>query len=97
MSESMSDVIVLLPGIMGSVQQKNGKDVWSSSFRAIAGGILSRGGTLRDLELGSGDVEGGVVATRLIPDVHLIPGFLEIDGYSTIRQNPLEQFTLTKG
>jgi pimeloyl-ACP methyl ester carboxylesterase len=97
MPEKMSDVIVVLPGIMGSVLQKNGKDVWSSSFRAIAGGIFSRGGKLQDLELAHDDVEDGVEATRLMPDVHLIPGFWKIDGYSTIRTKLHEQFDLKEG
>jgi pimeloyl-ACP methyl ester carboxylesterase len=97
MPEPMSDIIVVLPGIMGSVLQKNGKDVWSPNIRAISGGIFSRGGSLQDLKLADGDVEDGVVATRLMPDVHLIPGFWKIDGYGTIRNKLHEQFKLKEG
>lgn len=97
MPEKMSDVLVVLPGIMGSVLQKDGKDVWSSSVRAIARGIFSRGGSLRSLKLDSDDVDDGIVATRLMPDVHLIPGFWKIDGYSTINKYLHDQFTLKDG
>ena len=41
--ETMSDVIVLVPGILGSVLQKNGRDVWAASGGAALAGLLSGG------------------------------------------------------
>ncbi len=85
----MRDVVVLLPGILGSVLQRDGKDVW-----ALSGGALWRAGrALRSTVAGLvltqdppevDDLEDGVVATRLLPDTHLIPGLWKIDGYSEI-------------
>ncbi len=85
----MRDVVVLLPGILGSVLQKDGKDVW-----ALSGGALWRAGrALRSTVAGLvltedpsdvDDLEDGIVATRLLPDTHLIPGLWKIDGYSEI-------------
>ena len=97
MARPMGDVIVLLPGIMGSVLQKDGTDVWSPSIGAITRGIFSLGGRLRDLELTSDDVDDGVVATDVMPNVHLIPGFWKIDGYSTIRNYLHQRFELRDG
>jgi hypothetical protein len=31
----MRDIVVLLPGIMGSVLQKDGKDIWAISGQTI--------------------------------------------------------------
>jgi pimeloyl-ACP methyl ester carboxylesterase len=85
----MRDVVVLLPGILGSVLQKDGEDLW-----ALSGGALWRAGgrlrsTIADLVLAEDppdvdDLEDGVVATRLLPDTHLIPGLWKIDGYGEI-------------
>ena len=76
--ETMSDVIVLVPGILGSVLQKNGRDVWAASGGAALAGLLSGGGSLRNLAIEEDslddDLGDGVVATRLMPDVHMIPG-----------------------
>ena len=37
----MRDVIVLLPGIMGSVLQKDGKDAWALSGGALIAALRS--------------------------------------------------------
>ena len=31
---AMKDIVVLLPGVMGSVLQKDGKDIWNISVQA---------------------------------------------------------------
>jgi pimeloyl-ACP methyl ester carboxylesterase len=81
------DLVVLLPGLTGSVLRKDGKDLWGPSAGALLGAALSGGGRLRGLVLREDPVErddlgDGVVATRLFPDVHMIPGLWKIDGYS---------------
>src|SRR5437764_14899264 len=85
----MGDVVVLLPGILGSVLQKDHKDVWAFSGGAGLNALLSLGGDIKRLALAADppdvdDLGDGVVATRLIPDVHLIPGLWKIDGYTKI-------------
>ena len=99
--ETMSDVIVLVPGILGSVLQKNGRDVWAASGGAALAGLLSGGGSLRNLAIEEDslddDLGDGVVATRLMPDVHMIPGLWKIDGYTKIGQTIKAIFDVREG
>ena len=77
-------MIVVLPGISGSVLQKDGKDVWALSGEAISSFLRSFGKSVKDLRIAGpddpemDDLGDGVVASRLIPDAHnIIPGLLE--------------------
>jgi pimeloyl-ACP methyl ester carboxylesterase len=86
----VTDLIILLPGISGSVLQKNNRDVWAVTRQSIGGALTTLGSNLQTLELKDDpqdveDLGDGVVATQLFPDVHLIPGFSKIDGYSGVR------------
>lgn len=86
----VTDLIILLPGITGSVLQKNKKDVWAITRESVGGALTTLGRNLQGLELKDDpqdveDLGDGVVATGLFPDVHLIPGFWKIDGYGGVR------------
>jgi pimeloyl-ACP methyl ester carboxylesterase len=86
----VTDLLILLPGITGSVLQKNNKDVWAVTTESVGGALTSLGRNLQGLELKDDpqdveDLGDGVAATGLFPDVHLIPGFWKIDGYSGVR------------
>lgn len=100
----MKDMVVLLPGIMGSVlQNKDGKDIWNLSLQAAlraTGEILSRGSLLEELTLTQEDDPDrdyldDIRATGLIQDARLVPGFFKIDGYSYIRRKLTEDFDVT--
>jgi pimeloyl-ACP methyl ester carboxylesterase len=92
------DVVVLLPGITGSVlARKDGKEVWSPSAGAIWRAVTSLGGSIKDLELDENAGDDGVTAPRLIPDVTIVPGLIKIDGYSRIERYLIEQLELTPG
>jgi pimeloyl-ACP methyl ester carboxylesterase len=96
------DVLVLLPGITGSVLAKDGNEVWAPSAGAVLRGLISFGRSVKDLEVEDDDwhapdLGDGVVATRLAPDVHLLPGFWKIDGYSDIEDFLLRHFDLELG
>ncbi len=98
----MTDVVVLLPGILGSVLQRDGEDVWAPSPGAMMGAISSLGRNVKQLELTEDpweqdDLGDGVVATRLMPDVHFIPGVWGIDGYSGISRMITETFDVVPG
>ena len=114
--QPMKDLIVLLPGIMGSVLQKNGVDVWAISGQAIWHALTNMNDTLKSLELtipdpkpseleglirgdphALDDLNDGIRATRLMADVHMIPGLWKIDGYSGTKQALLEHFKLIEG
>lgn len=85
--KAMKDLIVVLPGILGSVLQKDGEIVWGLSFGSVIRNLFSLGRALGVLKLPDGighdDPRDGVVAARLLPDMHLIPGLWKIDGYSS--------------
>ena len=98
----IGDVIVLLPGILGSVLERDGKDVWAPSAGAVWRGLWSLGRSIKDLELrgdplDKDDLGDGVRATRLVPDVHLLPGVWGIDGYSGITKMILDNFDVQRG
>src|SRR5919106_4535250 len=99
---AMRDVIVLLPGITGSVLQKDGKDVWAFSGGAIVRALLSLGGSIKDLALtddppDEDDLGDGVTADRVMPDIDLIPGFWKIDGYGKVATAIEEAFDVRRG
>jgi hypothetical protein len=84
------DLVIVLPGISGSVLAKDGRDIWGTSAGAIWSAVSSRGDTIRTLQLNGpddpsvDDLGDGITATRLVRDLHLIPGLWKIDGYSRI-------------
>ncbi len=98
----MRDVIVCLPGITGSVLQRNGKDVWNVSGGAVLGALRTLGRNIKELELHDDppdvdDLGDGVKATKVIRDIHLIPGLWQIDGYSKLVRTIESTFDVTAG
>jgi hypothetical protein len=95
------DVVVLLPGITGSVLAKDGKAVWEPSAGAVLRALVSFGKSVKNLEVADDDWQranlgDGVTASKLVSDVHLIPGLWKIDGYTTIENFLLQTFDLTE-
>jgi pimeloyl-ACP methyl ester carboxylesterase len=100
--QPMGDVIVLLPGILGSVLERDGRDVWAMSPGAAWRAIRSLGRSVNELELHDDDpsvddLGDGVTAPRLVPDLHLIPGLWSIDGYSHVRSSIFATFDVVEG
>ncbi|MGW2558612.1 alpha/beta fold hydrolase [Streptomyces sp. NPDC001514] len=98
----MADVVVLLPGITGSVLTKDGKDVWAPSAGALLNALASLGRSVHSLALQNDDwhapdLGDGIIAERLVSDIHTLPGLWKIDGYTAIEKFLLEQFDLEKG
>lgn len=98
----LRDVVIVLPGITGSVLQKDGKEVWGVSSQAAWGALTSLGGTLEALALAGDDPDlddlgDGIRASRLMPDAHLIPGLVKIDGYSAIVRLITDTFQVQQG
>ena len=96
------DLIVLLPGIGGSVLSKDGKEVWGTSAEAQWRGLASLGGSVKDLELkgddpAADDVGDGVTATGLIQGITILPGLWKIDVYHKTSKMLREAFGLTPG
>jgi pimeloyl-ACP methyl ester carboxylesterase len=98
----MRDVVVCIPGITGSVLRKDGRDVWNISGGAIIGALATLGRSIDDLKLEQDppdvdDLGDGITAPEVIRDVHLIPGFWKIDGYSKMLRYIEETFDVTRG
>lgn len=81
------DVYVLIPGIMGSVLEKDGKDAFGLTVSAGLRALFSGGASVQGLKLEpglKGEPDDGVIASRVAPDAHLIPGLWKIDGYGRL-------------
>jgi hypothetical protein len=83
----MRDLIVILPGILGSVLQKDGRDLWAVSGQAIWNILRTGGHAVGDLKVQQDDpdaenLDDGIRATRLVENVSIIPGLMKIDGYT---------------
>src|SRR5512135_1216341 len=95
----MTDLVVMLPGITGSVLQRGGKDVWNLSARAGWSVAASLGGSIRSLRLegddpDAADAPDGVRASALIEDLVLVPGLYKLDGYTMLPRKLAEEFVL---
>jgi pimeloyl-ACP methyl ester carboxylesterase len=100
--QPMPDIVVLLPGITGSVLAREGRVVWGFSGRLLAEALFTRGRRLRetlmlDESSGDDDLGDGVVAESLVSDLHLLPGLWKIDGYSKVADAILSRFDVTEG
>nr|WP_271213949.1 zinc metalloprotease [Rhodococcus wratislaviensis] len=99
----MKELVVLLPGIGGSVLARDGKDVWAPTPGVALAGVLSLGGNIKRLKLDGDDPDvddlgDGVVATRLVPDFHFVPGLdWKIDGYTKFRDDVVRRFGVLPG
>jgi pimeloyl-ACP methyl ester carboxylesterase len=98
----MNDLIVLLPGITGSVLRKNGRDLWAPSARAILGAAVTLGGSLESMALdwddhAVDDLGDQITAAGLIQDAVLIPGLVKVDGYTKISEMIQGCFDVTQG
>lgn len=102
----MKDIVVVLPGIMGSVLQKDGTDIWNVSGQVIWQVISSLGNKVKDLKLeaddpNGGDIGDGIKPTRLITDTYLIPGFSGfaklVDGYNKTSELITKNFDVIEG
>lgn len=98
----MGDVVVVLPGILGSALAKDGRAVWDMSAGAALRALVTLGRSVTDLAIdgddpAADDLGDGVEAVRLMPDLHLIPGLWKIDGYGAITRRLRKQFDLQPG
>lgn len=102
MPEAMPDVIVLLPGILGSELKKNGHVIWGWSGRVLAKNLFTFGheavSNLGVTQDSSADefLDDQVVASRLLPDLHMIPGFWKIDGYGAVADYITSEFRVVE-
>ena len=84
-----TDLVVVLPGILGSTLRRDGRLVWAPSAGSALRAIATFGASLRRLELpaGIGDEHpcDGVEPAGLMPDLHVLPGiWTPVKGYDVL-------------
>lgn len=98
----MRHLVIFLPGIMGSVLQKDGQDLWSLSGQALWQFLKARGQSIAQLKVQqenaqADDLQDGITAPRLLEDVHSVPFIVEHAGYGVITRRLPEHFDVTPG
>jgi pimeloyl-ACP methyl ester carboxylesterase len=98
----MRDLIVLLPGITGSVLQKDGRDIWGLSRGVLWNTLTSLGDSLQSLSLpkqkpSQPAPDDGVRATRMMRDFHGVFGLWKIDGYAATARAIRDNFDVIPG
>lgn len=98
----MKDMVVILPGITGSVLQKDNQDVWAMSGQAIWKTLTTLGDHIQCLKIDQDDPEAeslgdGITATSIMQDTHLIPGLVKIDGYTKTARLITDNFDVIEG
>ena len=93
------DLVVVLPGILGSTLARDGRLVWSPSGGAVLRAINSFGGSIQALtlpaDIGDDSPDDGVEAVALMPDLHLLPGIWTSNiGYEALLSWLQQRFTL---
>ncbi len=98
MKAQLKDVVILLPGIMGSALAKGDEAVWDLSAGAVGRAIYTLGDSIQKLALSSDASTGeGVSATHLLSGMHMIPGLWKIDGYSELAEFIQDKFEAVPG
>ena len=94
----MNDVLVILPGITGSVLKKENTPIWAPAPKALMHYFLSLGRSIEWLcfEHDDPEYDDGVRATDLIPFT-LVPGLARFDGYTGLKRHLFDGFNLTVG
>lgn len=100
MAGGFGDVVVMLPGLIGSVLCKDGRPLWGTSPGALWGTVVGR--NLERLKLsgtdnGDEDLGDGIVATGLVPNAEIIPGLWKQGGYSRLATDVVSRLGLTPG
>jgi pimeloyl-ACP methyl ester carboxylesterase len=83
------DLVVVLPGILGSTLRRDGRLVWAPSAGSALRAISTFGASVKNLELpmGIGDDHpmDGVEPAGLMPDLHVLPGiWTAVKGYDRL-------------
>src|SRR5262245_39705268 len=93
---SFKDVVILLPGILGSVLSRKGKPVWDVTTSSVWSAVRTFGGSITELELDESG-QDDVMTTRLMSDTTIIPRFVKIDGYSQTEEYLVQRLGLERG
>ncbi|MEO8752524.1 MAG: hypothetical protein ABI624_07595 [Casimicrobiaceae bacterium] len=98
----MPDVLVVIPGILGSELKQKGRAAWGFSVGAGVNAMTSLGGSIGALRLTADSPDplasvDDVEASRILPDLHLIPYLWKVDGYSGLTEALVRTFDVERG
>jgi Lecithin:cholesterol acyltransferase len=99
----LQDLVVILPGILGTVLQKDNQDLWAISTGVVGSFLANKNKFLNDLQLQQDDPDAedlgdGIKAVRLLEDVSIVPGLIKVDGYTGTTRMITENFSqVTQG
>jgi pimeloyl-ACP methyl ester carboxylesterase len=84
-----TDLVVVVPGILGSTLRRDGRLVWAPSAGAALRAIATFGASIQHLQLpdGIGDEHprDGVESAGVMPDLHVLPGiWTPVKGYDVL-------------
>jgi pimeloyl-ACP methyl ester carboxylesterase len=97
---AMRDLVVVLPGITGSVLvDEDGRAIWNASGEAVWSYIRSLGKNLDKLvvpphRVGTETPSGSIRAPRLVQGIHGVFGLGRIDGYSALTRMLKQNFEM---
>jgi hypothetical protein len=99
---TVTDLIVVVPGILGSQLQKDGHEVWGSTLRRLLVNVLTFGKVMKSALAIPADVDpdspnDGVRPIGLITGLTAIPGLLGMDFYTGLRLNLHHDLELVDG
>jgi len=95
------DLVVVLPGILGSTLARDGQQVWAPSSGAVWQAIRSFGASIQSLtlpvDLGDDPPGDEVEPLALMPDLHLLPGIWSANiGYDRLLGWLTQRFKLVQ-
>lgn len=98
----MRDLIVVVPGILGSTLSVKGQPIWAPTLGGVDRLLISLWQQREGLFLAKDSPEAehlddGVTADTLMPDIHLVPGLWKVDGYSQLRLEIAQAFKISPG
>lgn len=101
MKIDLQDLIVVIPGIMGSMLHQNGKPAWAVSMSMLWKLATSWGGSFRQLQLRDDPLDqdllnDGVVAVDLLDIPNVVSGLISSDGYGSILSHITSNIAIQK-
>ena len=98
----LRDLIIVVPGITGSVLKKNGKIIWGMSASGLFRLMTSKDKVVQDLFLKKDsetedNIDDGIMATELIKFPQMIAGLVKNSGYQDLSKMLKKRFDLKEG
>lgn len=98
----VTDLVIIVPGILGSRLEKNGQEIWGTSPKRLLSNLFTFGKVLKSglripHDVDPSDPQDGVKPTALIGGLTVIPGLIAMDSYDRLRSNLVSDLELQTG